>query len=280
MEEGRMRLPRCVSFQSKLIAVETITLERPPDHSITTLYRHRPRPSVITVWQPDGKRPGPASPIKLYRVVCVYVYIFSLVIHPFSLSLLSRFSFASFSISSGAGWNRWRERHTIVIGGCATTYRLFRGINSFHYDIPVINRECFVVRIFIGSSSTRKRPILQRDLLLYVFEKWSYSIGSSIMLFVSFFLLTWCFSARFWLRECQLSRTVTNYKLKGMGRRTGVDSNKRRLLADIFFLFFAASLEDNNLRWSENYGGVEKEEEEKKRVKGERGYIVVSRRLF
>lgn len=87
MEEGRMRLPRCVSFQSKLIAVETITLERPPDHSITTLYRHRPRPSVITVWQPDGKRPGPASPIKLYRVVCVYVYIFSLVIHPFSLSL-------------------------------------------------------------------------------------------------------------------------------------------------------------------------------------------------
>lgn len=103
MEEGRMRLPRCVSFQSKLIAVETITLERPPDHSITTLYRHRPRPSVITVWQPDGKRPGPASPIKLYRVVCVYVYIFSLVIHPFSLSLLSRFSFASFSISSGAG---------------------------------------------------------------------------------------------------------------------------------------------------------------------------------
>lgn len=58
-----------------------------------------------------------------------------------------------------------------MIGGCATTYRLFRGINSFHYDIPVINRECFVVRIFIGSSSTRKRPILQRDLLLYVFEK-------------------------------------------------------------------------------------------------------------
>lgn len=87
MEEGRMRLPRCVSFQSKLIAVETITLERPPDHSITTLYRHRPRPSVITVWQPDGKRPGPASPIKLYRVVCIY--IFSLVIHPFSLSLIS-----------------------------------------------------------------------------------------------------------------------------------------------------------------------------------------------
>lgn len=89
MEEGRMRLPRCVSFQSKLIAVETITLERPPDHSITTLYRHRPRPSVITVWQSDGKRPGPASPIKLYRVVCVYIYIFSRDPPFLSLSLIS-----------------------------------------------------------------------------------------------------------------------------------------------------------------------------------------------
>lgn len=114
-----------------------------------------------------------------------------------------------------------------MIGGCATTYQLlFRGINSFHYDIPVINRECFVVRIF--KSGTRKRPILQRDLLLHVFEKRSY-IRSSIML--SAFLRD---------VDCQSSRAVMNYnKLfrERKGGTAGVDSNKRDArLVELFFL--------------------------------------------
>lgn len=81
-----------VSFLSKLIAVETITLERPPDHSITTLlYRHRPRPSVITVWQPDGKRPGPASSIK-FSLLYKLLRVFSRDPPSLSFPLLSRFS--------------------------------------------------------------------------------------------------------------------------------------------------------------------------------------------
>ena len=111
-----------------------------------------------------------------------------------------------------------------MIGGCATTYRLlFRGINSFHYDIPVINRECFVVRIF--KSGTRKRPILQQDLLLHVFEKRS-----------------WLYMLSAFLRDvdCQSNRAVMNYNKLFRERRggtAGVDSNKKDArLVELFFL--------------------------------------------
>lgn len=80
-----------------------------------------------------------------------------------------------------------------------------------------------------AKSGTRKRPILQRDLLLHVFEKRSY-IRSSIML--SAFLRD---------VDCQSNRAVMNYnKLfrERKGGTAGVDSNKRdaRLMVELFFL--------------------------------------------
>lgn len=74
-----------VSFLSKLIAVETITLERPPDHSITTLlYRHRPRPSVITISLMEKDQ---VLLLRSSSLFCTNCYVFSLVIHPLSPSL-------------------------------------------------------------------------------------------------------------------------------------------------------------------------------------------------
>ena len=160
-----------VSFQSKLIAVGTITLERPPDHSITTNISTSAwsigHQCLAAWWKKTRSFDQVAQ-------VCVYTYIYTFSRDPpfLSLSFLSRLSFASFSISSGPGWNRWRERHTIVIGGCATTYRLlFRGINSFHYDIPVINRECFVVRIFIGPRVAHVNGQFCNGIYYYMFLK-------------------------------------------------------------------------------------------------------------